>query len=124
MSTLILSAGFSVYSVMQPQTEAMAASGLKVALQNTVKLIENQISHSISNARIITANILLSQNLENANTGRSKEEVAAELQHAADKILNNNHFSGIRIYDAADNLIVAAGVDSGDPDSRIELNTD
>ena len=124
LSTLILSAGFSVYSVMQPQTEAMAASGLKVALQNTVKLIENQISHSISNARIITANILLSQNLENANTGRSKEEVAAELQHAADKILNNNHFSGIRIYDAADNLIVAAGVDSGDPDSRIELNTD
>ncbi len=41
---LILSAGFSVYSVMQSQIEEMATSGLKVALENKVKLIENQIT--------------------------------------------------------------------------------
>ena len=45
--TLILLAGFSVYKIMQPQTEAMITSGLKVSSENMAKLIENQITHAI-----------------------------------------------------------------------------
>ena len=122
LSILILSAGFSVYSAIQPQTEAMATSKLQAALDSTTKLIEKQISHSVSNTRIVTSGTLLTQNLEKTYTSQLREEATAELQKIAEKILTTQ-FSGIRIYDSADDLILTAGIDSGHPDSHIELNT-
>ncbi|NBQ69108.1 MAG: EAL domain-containing protein [Nitrosomonadaceae bacterium] len=122
LSVLILSAGFSVYSVMQPQAEAMTTSGLRMALENTVKLIENQISHSVSNTKIVATSTLLTQSLEKTHTDESREEGIAELQRVAEKILTI-HFSGISIYDSKDNLILDAGVHSSHSNSSIELNT-
>ncbi|MBX9915672.1 MAG: EAL domain-containing protein [Nitrosomonas sp.] len=122
LSALILSAGFSVYSVMQPQTEAMTTSGLRMALENTVKLIENQISHSISNTKIVATSTLLTQSLEKTHTDESRQEGIAELQRVAEKILTT-HFSGISIYDSEDHLILDAGVHSSHSNSSIELNT-
>jgi len=122
LSVLILSAGFSVYNVMQPQTEAMMTSGLRMALENTVKLIENQIAHSVSNTKIVATSTLLTQSLEKTRLDESRQEGIADLQRIAEKILTT-HFSGISIYDAADNLILDEGIHSSHPNSRIELNT-
>lgn len=122
LSALILSAGFSVYSVMQPQTEVMTTSGLRMALEDTVKLIENQISHSISNTKIIATSTLLTHSLEKTHTDESRQEGIAELQRVAEKILTT-HFSGISIYDSEDNLILDAGVHSSQSNSSIELDT-
>ncbi len=120
---LILSAGFSVYSVMQPQTETMAVSGLRIALDNTVKLIENQISHAISNTRTIAATTGLIHKLEKIHTGESKETSTPELLKAAENRVNNR-LSGIRIYDASDNLVVGTGINSDHSNPGIELKTE
>lgn len=123
LSALILSAGFSVYSIMQPRTEAMAASGLGVTLHNTVKLIENQISQAISNARIISANTALIRSLEKIHTGNSADTGIAELSKTAEEIVNT-HLSAIRIYDGGDNLIVDAGIHSSHSSPSLKLNTE
>jgi len=121
LSILILSAGFSVYSVMQPQTEAMAASGLRVALDNTVKLIENQISHAISNTQAISTKTTLIQSLEKIHTGKSGDTDIPELSKAAEKIVNTR-FSGIRIYDDKDNIVGDTGINSNHSSPGIKLN--
>jgi diguanylate cyclase (GGDEF)-like protein/PAS domain S-box-containing protein len=123
LSILILSAGFSVYSVMQPQTEAMAASGLRVALDNTVKLIENQISHALSNTQAISTKTTLIQSLEKIHTGKSGDTDIPELSKAAEKIVNTS-FSGIRIYDDKDNIVGDAGINSNHSSPGIKLNTE
>ncbi|MBS0425155.1 MAG: EAL domain-containing protein [Proteobacteria bacterium] len=123
LSILILSAGFSVYSVMRPQTEAMAASGLKIALNNTVKLIENQISLAISNARAISANTALIHGLEKVYAGQSEDAGIPELLKAADQIVKTR-LSGIRIYDDRDNLIVDAGINFSHSSPGIQLDTE
>ena len=79
LSILILSAGFSVYSVMQPQTEAMATSGLRATLENAVRLIENQISHSLANSRTISVNTVLIESLEKFHAAESQHEDIAGL---------------------------------------------
>ena len=122
LSILILSAGFSVYSVMQPQTEAMATSGLRATLENTVRLIENQISHSLANSRTISVNTVLIESLEKLNAAESGNEDIAVLLKTTEKILTTS-FSGIKIYDSGDNLIVDAGINSSHAHPGIELST-
>ncbi|PTQ77945.1 PAS domain S-box-containing protein/diguanylate cyclase (GGDEF)-like protein [Nitrosomonas oligotropha] len=121
LSILILSAGFSVYSVMQPQTEAMATSGLRATLENTVRLIENQISHSLANSRTISVNTVLIESLEKFNAAESQHEDIAGLLKTTEKILITS-FSGIKIYDSGDNLIVDAGINSSHAHPGIELS--
>lgn len=119
---LILATGFSLYSVMQPQTEAMAASGLRAALENTVKLIENDIAHSVTNTKAISTRIFLTQSLENLYSEQSKEAGIAGLHRSAEKILST-HFSGIKIYDAGNRLIVNSGVNSSHAQLTVTLDT-
>ena len=57
LTTLIILTGLSVYTVMQRQIETMTATGLKATLENTVKLIENQITHSVANTRATSTRI-------------------------------------------------------------------
>lgn len=121
--TLIFSAGLSVYNVMQSQTEAMASSSLRVALENTVKLIENQITHSISNTKALSTRIFLVQSLEKTSLDATREEGIAGLIKSAKKILTT-HFSGITIHDAEDNLLVSSGAHSDHPETAVELFTD
>ncbi|MDE2387741.1 MAG: EAL domain-containing protein, partial [Betaproteobacteria bacterium] len=123
LSVLILSAGFSVYSVMQPQTEAMAASGLRITLNNTVKLIENQISQAISNTRAISTNTALIHILEKIHAGKSGDTGISELSKVAKKIVHTG-LSGIKIYDGSDNLIADAGIDSNHSSPSIKLDTE
>ena len=105
---LILLAGFSVYRIMQPQTEAIATSGLRVALENMVKVIENNITYSISSTKATSTRSLLVQDLEKVNSYELREEGTAGLIQSSEKILKNN-FSGINIYDSNDNLILSSG---------------
>ncbi len=119
---LILLSGFSVYRIMQPQTEAMITSSLKVALENMVKLIENQITHSISNAKALSTRILLVQSLEKTNANELRDEGIAGLIKSSEKILKN-HFSGISIHDHKGNLILNSGLKSNHPDLIVTLVT-
>ncbi|MBP6057568.1 MAG: EAL domain-containing protein [Nitrosomonas sp.] len=120
--TLILLAGFSVYKIMQPQTEAMITSGLKVSSENMAKLIENQITHAISNTKAASTRTFLVQNLEKANSDELKNEGIIGLIKFSETILKN-HFSGISIYDAESNLIFSSGLSSNRSDLVVELNT-
>ena len=119
---LILLAGFSVYKIMQPQTEAMITSGLKVSLENMVKLIENQITHAISNTKAASTRTFLVQSLEKANSNELKDEGILGLIKSSEKILKN-HFSGISIYDAEGNLIFSSGLSPNRSDLVVELDT-
>lgn len=120
--TLILLAGFSVYKIMQPQTEAMITSGLKVSSENMVKLIENQITHAISNTKAASTRTFLVQGLEKANSDEFKNEGIIDLTRSAETILKN-HFSGISIYDAEGNVILSSGLSYNRSDFVVELNT-
>ncbi len=120
---LILSAGFSVYRVMHSQIEEMAAAGLKVALENKVKLIENQITNSVSNTKALSTRIFLTQSLEKIYVDDFNDEGIAGLIKSVDKILTT-HFIGIKIHDVQGNLILSSGTDSINPYLAVELNTD
>ena len=52
---LILSAGYTVYSIMRPQLEEMAISGLKVALDSKVRLIDTYLADSLTNTHALRA---------------------------------------------------------------------
>jgi len=119
---LILLAGFSVYKIMQPQTEAMITSGLKVSLENMVKLIENQITHAISNTKAASTRTFLVQSLKKANSNELKDEGIIGLIKSSEKILKN-HFSGISIYDAEGNLIFSSDLSPNRSDLVVELDT-
>ncbi|MBX3616653.1 putative bifunctional diguanylate cyclase/phosphodiesterase [Nitrosomonas sp.] len=122
LTTLIFLAGLSVYTVMQRQIEAMTAAGLEATLENTVKLIENEITHSVANTRAISTRIFLIQSLEKVYSNDSRSEGIAGLQESAKKILTT-HFSGISIYDTEDNLLLTAGTISKHATLPVELNT-
>lgn len=121
LTTLIFLTGLSVYTVMQRQIEAMTATGLKATLENTVKLIENQIAHSVANTRAISTRIFLMQSLEKVYSEDSRSEGIAGLRESAEKILTT-HFSSISIYDAEDNQVLAAGTVSKNATLPVELN--
>jgi len=119
---LVLLSGFSVYKVMQPQTEAMVTSGLKVALDNKVRLIETQIKHSILNTKAVSTRVFLTQSLEKANSDEFKDEGVANLIKSTEKILST-HFSGISIYNPEGSLILSSGINSSHSDLVVELDT-
>lgn len=119
---LILLAGFSVYRIMQPQTETMATSGLSVALENAVQLIENQIRHAVLNTKAISARTFLIQGLEKTNAEDSKEEGIGELIQLSEEILRT-HFSGISIYTPDGSLIISSGHHSDRAALIVELDT-
>jgi diguanylate cyclase (GGDEF)-like protein/PAS domain S-box-containing protein len=123
LMVLIISAGISVYSVMQPQIEEMTTSGLKVALENKVKLIENQIAHSVANTKALSTRIFLTQSLEKIYSDESNDEGITGLIKSVDKILTT-HFMGIKIHDVKGNLILSSGINSINPDLTVELDTD
>jgi len=108
---------------MQSQIEEMTTSGLKVALENKVKLIENQITHSVTNTKAVSTRIFLTQSLEKFYSDDSKEEAIEGLTQSAEKILTT-HFSGIEVYDIENNLILSSGVNSRHEDLSIELSTE
>lgn len=121
--TLILLTSFSVYHVMQSQTEAMTTAGLKATLDNTVKLVENQIKHSIASTRATSTRIFLLQGLEKLYSDNSRPEGIAAVRKSAEKILTT-HFSGIEIYDTDNHLIVRSGHISEHADLSVALDTE
>lgn len=119
---LILSTSYSLYTVMQPRIEEMATTGLKVALENKIKLIEKNIEHSISNTESLTTRVHLTQNLEKAILKESRDEGIAELVKSSENILKT-HFASIDIYDAEGNLILESGISASRPEFIIALDT-
>ncbi|MDP3282328.1 MAG: diguanylate cyclase, partial [Nitrosomonas sp.] len=107
---------------MQSQIEEMATSGLKVALENKVKLIENQITYSIANTKTLNTSIFLTQSLEKIYVDEFNAEGIAGLVKSVDKILTT-HFIGIKIRDVEGNLILNSGINSTSPDLAVELDT-
>ncbi len=120
---LILLTSLTVYNVMQRQIEAMAISGLEVALENKAKHIEKQITHSIANTKAISTRIFLAQSLEKFYSDSSQREGIRRLTQSAKKILST-HFSGIEFYDTNDNLILGAGNLSKQGKLAVKLDTE
>jgi predicted PurR-regulated permease PerM len=119
---LMLVTAYMVYHSLRSQTEEMAVSGLKVALKNATKYIENQIKHSIKNTSALPTRIALIQSMEKLNSDESREEGIIGVQQSAEAILTT-HFSGIKIYDAEDNMILSFGANSNHPEFAVELDT-
>lgn len=118
---LILSAGISVYSVMQQKIETMVTSSLVVALENKTNLIQSQITHSVANTQAILTHI--SEGLEKFYSDHSRTEGIQELAQSTERILTT-HFSSIKIYDANNHLIVSSGDNSRHTEFAVELNTE
>jgi diguanylate cyclase (GGDEF)-like protein/PAS domain S-box-containing protein len=119
---VILIAGYVMYRIMQPQIASMAVDGLRVALDNKVELIKGRIIHSIDNTKAVSTRIFLAQSLEKLSTEELRAEGMDGIAKSAEKILVT-HFSGIRIFDAADELIVDAGVNTDHAELTVELDT-
>ena len=119
---VILIAGYTVYRIMQSQIEAMVVNGVRVVLENKVKLIENRIAYSLDNIRVAANRILLMQSLERLSDDESHAEGLDGVVKSAKRI-QMTHFSGVKIYDAADNLIADAGINSERTGLAVELET-
>ncbi len=121
LTTLILLSGFSVYKIMQSQTEAMITANLNATLENIVKLINTQIAHAISNAQTVSEHILSLQRHENAHADTLKFESIRELIKSSEKRLANQ-LSGISIFDAEDKLLLSSGVNSSHSSYMVKLD--
>ena len=119
---LILSAGYTVYSIMRPQLEEMAVSGLEVALSNKTRLIDVYIADSLANTHALTTRTYLMQSMEHYLSEKTRDEGYEGIAKTAEKILTT-HFSAIRIYDRDGLLILSAGHHANDDASKIMLDT-
>ncbi len=119
---LILSAGYTVYSIMRPQLEEMAVSGLEVALNNKIRLIDAYIADSLANTHALTTRTYLAQSMERYLSEKTRDEGYEGIAKTAEKILTT-HFSAIRIYGRDGLLILSAGHHANDDASKIMLDT-
>lgn len=122
LSMIILSTGFGVYKSIHDQTEATITSGISVTLSNIAKLIENQLTHAISNAELLVIPIFPAHDLEVVHSDQFRERSLVHLVQFSEKMLENN-LSSISVYDAEGNLIVESGDKSTHPDLLLTLET-
>lgn len=120
---IILSAGFVIYKSIHSQAQAMITSNLQVTLRNMATLIENQLSHTLSNTKIFSTSIFPVTDLENTHSNEFRNTGIANLVQFSEKMLQNN-FSSISIYDSNNNLVLESGQKSTHSNLIVELQSD
>ncbi len=120
---LTLSAGISVYTVMQRQAESNLSASLKVALQNKISLFNHQINKELSNTQIVAKHLSLTQHLELTKAPQGRNEQLISLSQISGVLLQNR-FSEIVIHDNKANKIVNEGHITQNPALMVQLKTE
>jgi len=119
---LTLTAGISVYVVMQRQAEAILAKNLESSLQLNNRLVDSQINHSIANTLALADRISLITNLTLLAAEPDNPKSVYELQRRANTIKATG-FEGVSIYSATDKVVAQAGHFSQSTEPRIALHS-
>lgn len=98
LTILTLTAGLTIFNIVQRQTESLLSASLELALQNKIQLFEYQIAHGLYNTQVQGRRQSLIQNLELIQTPSRKKKGLAGLKKIANQMFQDN-FSGIVIYD-------------------------
>ena len=105
---LTLTAGISVYLVMQRQAEALLSKSLEASLRSNVKLIESQINHALNISKTVVTrpNVMNKMQLLVANPGNAN--VLDEFPTIANSFITTG-LSAITFYNAAGHFVAQAG---------------
>jgi diguanylate cyclase (GGDEF)-like protein/PAS domain S-box-containing protein len=115
-------AGFSVYAVMQRQTESILVRSLEAALQNDRRLFESEINAGVANALTVATRPFVIHSLQSLQAAPGNTASRNDLQHIAESFLPTG-FAGISFHDARGREIVRAGHLSESPALRVRLET-
>lgn len=119
---LTLTAGISVYVVMQRSAESLLSTGLGASLQNNVRLFESRIAQALSNTQTVASRPFLIQNLQLLASQPDDVVGLANLQNIARSFLSTT-VAGVSFYGLGGHEVARAGDFSQKYDLRVPLNT-
>ena len=116
-----LAAGFSVFAVMQRQTEAVLSRSLQATLQSNVRLFESQIQQVLADTRTVATRPFLIQNLQSLGNQPDDAAAALALQRAASSFIGTG-LDAVSFSDAQGRPVAGAGRFSPEDGARVALD--
>lgn len=123
LTIMTLTAGFSVFVIMQKQTESLLSKSLEVALQNTVQLFEHQIKQGLNESYTIATHPPLINAFTQAQSAADGNQNLSTLKQMANMLLHDN-LLGIIVYDDENNILLNKGNISGHHALKVHLQTE
>ena len=121
LMVLTMTAGISVYVVMQRQAESILSKSLETSLKNNVYLFDTQIAQGMSDTHLIATRPYIINNLLRVNADPGNKKALFNLQQSVESFLSKG-FTGISFVNARGGEVARAGQFSQNPDLRIPLN--
>ena len=121
LMVLTMTAGISVYMVMQQQTKAILTKSIEVSLENYVYLFDTRIAQGMSDTRLIATRPFIINNLLRVNANPGNKKALFDLQQSVESFLPNG-FTGISFVNARGDEVASAGQFSQNPSLRVPLN--
>ena len=122
LAVLTLSAGISVFVVMQRQAESLLSKSLGVSLQSNVRLFENRIDQALARTLVVTTRLNPIKNLQLLTSEPGNATGLRELQRIAKSFLQTG-FTAMSFYDVRGHEVARAGHFSQKHDLRVPLKT-
>ena len=119
---MTLTAGFSVFIIMQKQTESLLSKSLEVALQNTVQLFEHQIQQGLDESHAIATHPPLIEAFTRTQSSTDSNQNLSKLKQIAN-VLTHENLSGIIVYDNENNTLINEGKTSDHHALKVRLKT-
>lgn len=119
---LTLTAGISVYVVMQRNAESLLSKGLVASLQSNVRLFESRIAQAVTNTQTVSSRPFMMQNLQLLASQPGDKTGVASLQEIAESFPPST-FTGLSFYDSRGYEVARAGHFSLAQELRVPLNT-
>lgn len=123
LTVLTLTAGFSVFVIMQKQTESLLSKSLEVALQNTVQLFEHQIKQGLNESHAIATHPPLINAFTQAHLSTDGNQNLSTLKQMGNMLVHDN-LLGIIVYDDGNNILLNKGNVSDHYALKVRLQTD
>ncbi|MDO8767555.1 MAG: EAL domain-containing protein [Burkholderiaceae bacterium] len=122
MAGLTLTAGLSVYVVMQRQAESILGKSLESLLNSNARLFQNGIEQSLVGTQAATKRPFVIQNLQLLASKPDNAISLVELQRIA-RSFPSNVFTGLSFYDARGQEVARAGHFSLKHELRVPLKS-
>lgn len=122
LTVLTLTAGFSVFIIMQKQTESLLSKSLEVALQNTVQLFEHQIQQALDESHAIATHPPLIEAFTRTQSSTDSNQNLTKLKQIANVLIHEN-LLGIIVYDNENNTLINEGKTSDHHVLKVRLKT-
>lgn len=122
MVVLTLTAGVTVFIVMQRHAEAVLAKSLALALQVRVERLDDALERGIDSATEITTRTLFVRTLQGLDDGTPGAERQADLLGIAQALVPAR-FAAFALDDQHGNRVLQLGQFSANPELRVTLST-